>query len=143
MFVTENQIFVFFACVAIGGMCGIFFSVAYFLKRIVKTGVFAVLFDVIAFACTAFLYAFAAFTLKFPSYRLYMTAGVLIGIFFYMESFHILLALCAEKLYNIFVIKLRALKSKRKARVKDDENEGNGRKRKSNGRKGKRIGREV
>ncbi len=115
MFVTKNQFFVFIACIAIGGVGGIFFTVAKFIKFFIKNSRLKMLPDIAAFCVFTAWYVWISFNLQFPSQRIYMTAGVLVGLLLYFKSFNFILDLWLKKLYNIFIKKLTALKIKRKA----------------------------
>lgn len=103
MFVTAKQFYVFVACFALGSTCGILFTASTAIKKIIKPRILNVLPDFAAFVLTACLYVFVSYALKFPDFRLYMPIGVLTGIFAYMKSYHVLLAKCAKKAYNLVI----------------------------------------
>ncbi len=123
MFVAKNQIFVFIACVAIGGIGGVFFTLSACIKVFFKNGALRIIPDIVAFIAFSVFYALVSYNLGFPSFRLYMAAGVFIGLVAYMKSFNNILAIWAKKLYNITVKKIVARKKKSKASSK--ENVGN------------------
>ena len=102
MFVTKNQIFVFIACVAFGGVSGIIYSFAYILKYPIKNKWLKILPDVVVSMPIAIAFVIYAHGLNFPNVREYMVIGVFLGLFLYFKSFHILLANCIEKIYNIY-----------------------------------------
>ena len=106
MWVTENQIFVFIACVAFGGISGVLFSVAQGVKAFIKSKPFKCVPDILFFAIAAATYSAYAFFLGFPSYRVYMTAGVFLGIYLYYKSLHQVIAKTAVKCYNVTVKRL-------------------------------------
>lgn len=137
MFVTENQIFVVFACLGFGAACGILFSLSAGVKYFIRNKWVKIIPDIVAFAAFSVLYVLFAFTLKFPSYRVYMTAAALVGLFLYMKSFHIILAIFAGKLYNITVKNLFKYKIGRKA---SKGNVGDSERRTNNGRTTRRGG---
>lgn len=116
MFITAKQFYVFVACFAIGSACGILFSVSAAIKKFIKPRVLSILPDFTAFVLTACICVFASYALKFPNFRPYMPAGVLTGIYAYMKSYHILLAKCGKKAYNLVIRKntTRNAKDKRK-----------------------------
>ena len=101
MFVSANQIYVFLACVAFGGVVGVFFSVSSVFKHLIKIKWIKDLVEVIAFMLVAFLYLLYSYNMRFPNLRMYMIVGVLIGITAYLKSFHIMLAKFLKKAYNI------------------------------------------
>ena len=120
MFATKSQFFVFVACVAIGGLGGVLFTAAAFIKLFIKRVGLKILPDIAAFCAFTLLYVRLSFILQFPSYRLYMAAGALIGLLLYMKSFNHTLALLMKKLYNIIIKKFAALKTRRQAnRIKN------------------------
>lgn len=110
MFVTINQFYIFVACVAIGGISGIFFSVANFVNFLCKKSAINFFADFFAFMLTTLLFVFCAYKLNFPSIRFYMFIGVFVGIFLYNKSFNIILAKIAKKLYNKLVKKFNKIK---------------------------------
>ncbi len=101
MFVTSNQIYIFLACVAYGGVSGVIFSILFCVKKIVKNQFLAFTFDFISFIVVAFGYLLYSYSLKFSDFRIYMPIGVFIGILAYLKSFHILVAKYVKKIYNI------------------------------------------
>ncbi|MBP5686533.1 MAG: spore cortex biosynthesis protein YabQ [Clostridia bacterium] len=103
MWVTKNQIFVFIACVAFGGGAGLMYSLAQGIKAFIKPKPLKWIPDIAAFTVIAALYSAYSFALSFPSYRLYMTAGVFLGMFAYCKSLHQVIAKTAEKCYNITI----------------------------------------
>lgn len=100
MFVTGGQFYVFIACLAFGGVCGIFFSVSAIIKFVTTNKIIRLIPDLFAFLLTCALYVIYAFILNFPSFRAYMVIGVLLGIYLYLKSFHIILAKICKKAYN-------------------------------------------
>ncbi|MBE7087288.1 MAG: hypothetical protein E7369_03205 [Clostridiales bacterium] len=104
MFVTSNQIFVFFSCVTIGGGCGVIFTLFYFIKTLFKNNrVIDIAFDLLSFCATAVIYVLWSHAWGFPNVRAYMIAGVFVGIILYMKSFHIILAKFVKRLYTISI----------------------------------------
>ncbi|MBE7083594.1 MAG: hypothetical protein E7373_03210 [Clostridiales bacterium] len=101
MFVTANQIYVFIACVAFGSVSGIFYSLSSAFKFFIKNKVIKIVFDIFASIVVSFLYVIFSVLIKFPNVRIYMLVGVFVGLILYFKSFHILLAKCAKKIYNI------------------------------------------
>ena len=115
MFVTKSQIFVFIACVAFGGISGIWFSFSGFIKFFIKKKITKIIIDLIFSLPISALFIIYSYQLKFPNIRAYMLFGLFLGIYLYFKSFYILLAKCAEKIYNI---------CKRKRKLKNDRNKG-------------------
>ena len=120
MFVTKNQAFVFFACVAFGGVAGVLFGVSDTVKKAIKNRALKILSDILAFALFSALFSAFGFIMRFPSFRPYMAAWSIAGAILYMKSFHLTLAKITKKLYNITVSKVRDRILKRRDK-KDDE----------------------
>ena len=101
MFVTKNQIFVFLACVSFGGVCGVIYNISYLLKLIFDNKIVKIIIDVLLSIPIGFTFAIYSFVMNFPNLRLYMLAGIFIGIYLYFKSFYIIVANLCEKFYNI------------------------------------------
>ena len=130
MFVTKSQIFIFIACLSFGGVCGIFYSFSAAVKYFIKNKFIKAIPDVIASLFIALIYVNFSFSINFPNVRAYMMAGVFVGIFLYLKSFHILLAKNSEKIYNICKNKILKAKDVRKQSKRKNTN---------NRRKGKKA----
>ena len=113
MFVTANQFGVFVACFSLGSICGILFSVSALFKFVIKNRAINWIFDVLAFVVTGFIFVVLSHRLLFPDYRIYMSVGVFVGVIAYLKSFHILLAKCTKKIYNILRKKLEKVRHDR------------------------------
>ena len=120
MFVSKNQIYVFIACVAFGGIAGVVFSVASILKLPFKNKILLALPDFLSFVFLSFLYLGFSTSLRFPTIRLFMPIGVLVGIYLYFKSFNIILAKWFKKIYNISVKKfVKVFYDRRKSKKTD------------------------
>ena len=100
MFVTSNQFYVLIACVAYGGVSGVLLTLTSPLKSLIKSRLVKAIVDFFCFVIITFGYVVYSFSLKFPSFRVYMPISVILGIILYMKSFNILLAKLFKKLYN-------------------------------------------
>ena len=118
MFVSFGQFYVFFACVAFGGICGVLFSLAAAIKHTFKNVVVKILADTLAFILTSIFYIFYSYSLGFPSIRFYMILGVFVGITAYLKSLHVLLAKMVKKFYNIVKKKIKGFNLVRYVRFK-------------------------
>ena len=117
MFVTKNQFYVFLSCVTFGCVCAILLSIFAAIKFFIKNKTLKVLIDVAIFTLIAFLFRIYSYARNFPNFRVYMFFGVLLGMFMYFKSFHILLAKYTKKFYNI--INRKIIKNKK---AKDERN---------------------
>ena len=105
-----DQFYIFVSCVAIGGFCGLFFSLSRAIKYVfgVKIGRYlGILFDICAFVLTTLTYVRLSYVLNFPNFRFYMAFGVIIGLVAYLKSFHFILAKIGKKIYNIITDKIK------------------------------------
>lgn len=127
MFVTKNQIFIFIACVAFGGVSGLLYSISGAIKFFFKNKLLKIIFDALISLPIGVLFVVYAHQLNFPNTRGYMLLGVFTGIYLYFKSFYIILAKCAEKIYNI---------CKQKRKIKNDRNQSKKINRRRHGRRG-------
>lgn len=114
MYVSGGQFYVFVACVALGGACGILFSISQLIKIKISNIILRIIPDLIAFLITALIYAIYSHALSFPNFRIYMILGVIVGITLYFKSFHIMLAKYVKKLYNLLSKLIKNLINKEK-----------------------------
>ena len=112
MFITKNQIFIFIACLAFGGLGGGVLSFFQAIKFFIKNKIIKILLDLFGCVCVGVAYVHFSHSLKFPNFRAYMMVGVFVGIFLHLKSFHIILAKIAKKIYNIFINKYKIKKAK-------------------------------
>ena len=110
MYVSANQFYVFLACISFGGVFGCFFSIISLVKKRIKAYPVKILLDILFFLLLSGGYVVYSFCCNFPSLRGYMPIGVILGIFLYMKSFHLILAKCLKKTYNKYVRKINARK---------------------------------
>ncbi len=115
MLVTKNQFYVFIACIAFGAVSGLVFGGLAIFKIALKNKILRFLLDIVGGIIVGGLFVYYAFKMNFPTLRVYMFVGVLLGLIGYFKSFNILLAKSIEKIYNI--CKLKKVK-KRNDRIK-------------------------
>ena len=78
-----DQFYFFLACLAIGAICGVFFSLSNAIKFIFSkklSKIFGIITDFFAFVLTTLTYIIFGNLFNFPSIRFYMPIGVIIGI---------------------------------------------------------------
>ncbi len=113
MFVTKNQIFIFITCIAFGVVGGAILSLFSFVKIKLKNSIVIFVVDLFSFIVITFLYVLFSLRMEFTDFRLYMTIGVFVGIAGYLKSFHIIVAKCLKKIYNIIEKRYRKVKNDR------------------------------
>ena len=113
MFVSSNQLYYFCACITFGVFFGIFYSIfkVFSIKFPYKLFVFL---DILIYLLFVIIFTIFAYAMKFPSFRIYMPFGVLLGKFLYSISFEIILAKLVKKGYNILNRKKDRISDERK-----------------------------
>ncbi|HBF86172.1 MAG TPA: hypothetical protein DDW54_00675 [Clostridiales bacterium] len=124
MFVTLNQFYYFSECVFIGLACGIFYEFFAIFSIAFKNGVVRAVADISYLLVLFFFYYGLSLKFRFPSVRLYMPAGVILGFSLYFVTLHKILAKFIEKGYNIGAKTLRRIadvgRKKAKSRKRGD-----------------------
>ncbi len=100
MFATNNQLFIFLSCLSLGIASGVVYEFFYLLKKVVRLKIFKYIFTLIFFIVLSILYVALSVYFEFPSFRLYMYIGVLLGLVIYIKSFHYFIAILLKKGYN-------------------------------------------
>ena len=118
MFVTFNQFYVFVACFFFGAIGGTLFTLTLPIIKLVKSKILTAIIDLLIFIILTFLYSLYAYSLCFPSLRAYMIIGVFSGLICYLKSFHIILAKCLKKIYNICILKSKEKTDDRRKKKK-------------------------
>ena len=97
-----EDLYIFFACVLLGGAGGVVYDVFYPVRRLIerKTRKFAAAADVLFFFLFSLVYVAASVVFAFPVLRWYMFAGCMAGLILYLKSFHRILAFFCDMLYN-------------------------------------------
>lgn len=98
---NANQIYVFFSCLLSGAASGVIYDILYVVKRWIKPKALRISLDILFFVLFAGLYVFVSVLFEFPSFRLYMFLGCLVGLLLYLKSLHIILDFFIKRLYNI------------------------------------------
>ncbi len=100
--ISHNQIYVFIACLAFGGIFAIFLAIISLIKDRLKNVVIKAMLDLLFFVLVSIAYLIYSSWLKFPSLRAYMICGVFAGILLSLENFKVILAKFVDIVYNIF-----------------------------------------
>lgn len=100
MFVTSNQFYLFVLCVFIGNIVGIIYSLFSGVKGVLNNAYLKNLIDFLFVIVSAFIFVLLSHKFFFPSFRIYMLVGLLVGYYLYLKSFYIILAKFSKKLYN-------------------------------------------
>lgn len=83
-----------------GVVSGIGYTGFALLKRIIRKKYISILLDIVFFCLLSVAYVYYSFCYHFPSFRVYMYMGVILGLALYIKSFYIILAKSIKKIYN-------------------------------------------
>ncbi|MBE5734753.1 MAG: hypothetical protein E7347_06920 [Clostridiales bacterium] len=120
MFVTKNQLFIFIACLSFGGVSGVIYTLSALIKKPIRNKFLRFLPDILFSFPFGVLFVVYSYSLNFPNVRPYMLFGVFLGLLLYFKSFHIILAKCGKKIYNIYKLaKGKAKYDRRKSKKID------------------------
>ncbi len=79
---------------------GFLYDLFYFFELFIKSKIFQAVLDILFWACAFFIYFYVNQKYKFSSQRFYFLLSFLGGFWLYYKSFHKILAICAQKVYN-------------------------------------------
>ena len=117
MFVTENQFHFFIISLSCGVFSGIFYDFIYLLTSWWQNKIFIFIRDILFFPLLAVMYVITSLKYNFPSFRLFLPVGTLLGFYLYLKSFHKPVAFLLKKGYNLIWTKLKIKKGK----IKNDK----------------------
>lgn len=101
MFISLDQPRIFLCCLFIGIVCGLVYEPFSFIKLIFKTNAVNHVLDCLWLIASLFVFTYLGVIFSLPDFRWYMFLSVLLGFYFYEESFHKVFAFLENKLYNI------------------------------------------
>ncbi|MGN1104489.1 MAG: spore cortex biosynthesis protein YabQ [Candidatus Coproplasma sp.] len=104
------QAFILLTCILCGAVSGIIYDVLYIARVIVcgvdkqkytvKDKIFTFFCDLIYFAVFALVFVYMCVCFDFYSLRLFMLAGLALGVLIYLKSLHSAIAFLIKKVYN-------------------------------------------
>lgn len=100
-------------CAALGCAGGLLYDLCFCLGYPFRNKYVSAAFEALFCALFAIVYLFVSCSAQLPPLRLYMLAGLVLGFFLYLKSWHKIVAIFAEKVYNSIV---RAIDRRRKQR---------------------------
>lgn len=103
MFVTANQLFVFFSYLSFGTCFGVFITLVLLIKEKISNNVIKGVVEIAYFILLSFGCVLYSFLIKMPNLRVYMIVAVLLGNYLYIKSFHYILAKSVKRVYNVLV----------------------------------------
>lgn len=105
------QIYIFIICLFCGVISGVVYDVLYVARcslcgidksaYTVKDKIFLIICDLLYCLVFAAGFIFVSVVFDFENLRAYMLIGCAIGAIIYLKSFHIIVAICVRKVYNI------------------------------------------
>lgn len=105
-----TQIYVFIECLFCGICVGIIYDLFAFLNFFIKNRIFTAIKDFSLMAILFILFVITAVIFEFPSFRLYMFIGCVLGLLIYIKSFHSMLDFFINKVYNLIKRKCKRKK---------------------------------
>ena len=103
MFSSLDQPRIIFVSLFIGVIIGVFYEFFYLLKLFFQGKVFKEILDAVWISSSAFIYIQISAEYSFPNFRLYTLAFIVIGTIIYLFSFHKIIAIFLNRVYNIIV----------------------------------------
>ena len=104
MFVTSGQFSCFFGAISFGGVFGVLYSLIKGIKRLIKQEKISIIIggalEIIYFIFMSVCFVKYRYYYQYPSIRVYMLLGVILGLVAYAKSFHLLLAKLGFLVYN-------------------------------------------
>ena len=119
MFSSSGQFFILLACVGFGYVSGVILTIDFALKKLFYNFFLRNILDLCSFLTLCFFFVLYTNFFNFPSFRVFMAIGVLIGLILYIESFHFILAKTCKIVYN----KVKKIFTKKSPRLKVETNE--------------------
>ncbi len=103
---SKNQIQIFLSCVLVGFLCGLIYEIFVFFRLLFgcergKRSLFGGILDFLFFLFSAIFCVVCGFLLRFPSIRVYMWVGYVLGGVLYAKSLRRMVAFSQKKCYNI------------------------------------------
>ncbi|MBR2322624.1 MAG: spore cortex biosynthesis protein YabQ [Clostridia bacterium] len=120
MFQSLDQPRVFLACALIGVLSGVYYEPFALFKRFIKKAFVKHVINSVWLTSCSLIFITFGLTYEFPNFRLYMALGVGVGIYLYKLSFHKVIAIFTNKVYNItnkLVKKIKAYNERRKEKA--------------------------
>ena len=116
---SKGQLGVFFICIAVGFVGGLFYEIFALLRAVFRCGkgrnkIIGIILDVTFFLCSALLCVYAAYRFYFPNLRFYMWIGYGLGWIIYLKSLRRIVAFLQKVCYNKIAKLLKKVKTKKK-----------------------------
>lgn len=114
---AQSQFYLFLICTALGASGGVLYDFFYTIRTFLPKYAVRIACDILFCLCFGGIYLLVAVGMGFPALRAYFLFGCALGLFLYLKSFHKIVAISVEKVYNSFKLlrkeKMRCLKTKR------------------------------
>ena len=103
MFSSLDQPRIVAVCLFIGVIIGVFYEPFYFLKLIFKHNIIGQILNGLWLFLSSFIYIFISTIYNFPNFRGYILIFIILGCLIYLFSFHKIIAIFENKVYNILI----------------------------------------
>lgn len=111
-FISLGQPRVFLCSVFIGVIIGVYYEFFYFTALLFKKNFIKHALKTIWLASSSIIFIILSFAFEFPNVREYMFLGVFLGCLSYKLSFHKVIAILLNRVYNITTITFNKLKKR-------------------------------
>ena len=101
MFSSLDQPRIVLVSLFIGVVIGAFYEIFYLLKLIFKGKVFKEILNAIWIFLSSFIYIQISTSYSFPNFRVYTVVFMVVGVIIYLFSFHKIIAIFLNRVYNI------------------------------------------
>lgn len=123
MFISIEQPKYFLISIFIGLIIGFYYEVYYFLGLFSKNKVYKEILKILWLSSSSIIFIYLSKLFEFSNFRLYMFVGVAVSLLLYKLSFHKLIAIFLNRVYNIikkifFRIKNRLIYESRKEKAR-------------------------
>ena len=117
MFVTIDEPRIMLCCFAFGGIIGFLYEPFYFLNLIIKSKLVNHLLNSVWWLIVSILFIFFSYYFNLGNFRVYKLEVILVGLLFYFNSFHKIIAIFLNRVYNKYD---KFLKKRKLKRLKND-----------------------
>ena len=124
MFVTYDEPRIMLFCFAFGGIAGLIYELFYIILLPTKSNVIKHVVTLIWWCVVAITFVFFNYYFHLGNFRLYKLAVILIGLLFYKNSFHKIIAFFLNRVYNKYVAYRKKLKLKKVKNVRAKKEKG-------------------
>ncbi|MBE5744312.1 MAG: hypothetical protein E7358_06335 [Clostridiales bacterium] len=111
-FISLSQPRIFLCSIFIGIIVGFYYEIYYFISLFFKKNFIKHGLKILWLLTSSIIYTSLSFAFEFPNVREYMFLGVIVGCLLYKFSFHKVIAILLNRVYNIIKVTIIKLKKR-------------------------------